>query len=197
MKDPPCLKKALQGDRGALEEMVSACHAAVFGYLLRRTGSREKALDLSQDVMVRVLEGLDGYRARAGAGFMSWAFRIAHNRYVDSLRSTRTEPPPDEEPPEPSTGYDATSAAALMRMEAACLRQALSKLRSEDRELLELRYFFGFTHKETAEVLQVRPAVVKSRLNTALGRLRGLYANMEKGEQTWPIGCCQMKRLGR
>lgn len=181
MKEPPCLNGALKGEREALEELAGVCHPAVFRYLFRLCGSREDALDLSQDVLVRVLENLGRYRSRANAGFMSWVFRIARNRYIDSLRAGHfCEPPGGEGEREPSVG-DTTSQAALGRMEADGLRRALSKLGHEDGELLELRYFFGFSHKEMAEVLGVKPAVVKSRLNAALMRLRRQYAGREMG----------------
>jgi RNA polymerase sigma factor (sigma-70 family) len=127
-----------------------------------------------------MLESLDNYRPRAGAGFMSWVFRIARNRSIDSLRSSRPHLPLEgAEALEASTG-DTTSLAAAGCMEAESLRLALSKLPKEDRELLELRYFFGFSHRQAAEVLNVKPVIIKSRLNAALARLRRQYKRTEK-----------------
>lgn len=178
MTQPPELHRALSGDREALEALAAHCFPAVFGYLARLTGNREAAMDLAQDAMVRVLESLGAYRPR-GAGFMAWAFRIARNLYIDGLRRGGREAPFPEGGEEEARERDPTVTAALAVTDAEELRAALARLRSGDRELIELRYWHGFSHRETAEVLGVRPSVVKSRLNEALVRLRKLYSAAE------------------
>jgi RNA polymerase sigma-70 factor (ECF subfamily) len=171
---PPELHMALSGDREALEALAARCFPALHAYLARLCGSREAALDLAQDAMVRVLESLGAYRPR-GAGFMAWAFRIARNLYIDGLRRGGREIPFPEGEDAGTREHDPTGTAALAMSDAAALRRALARLKPGDRELLELRYWHGFSHREAAEVLGVRPAVVKSRLNAALGRLRRQY----------------------
>ncbi len=180
MCQPPCLNKALSGDRGALEELAGICYPVVFGYLAGRTGSREQARDLAQDVMLRVLESLHTYRPRPGVSFMAWVFRIARNRYLDAVRGRYDALPlPEDGEYIPDASHDSTGNAALANMDAETLRRALAELPPGDRELLELRYFHGFSHRDTAGILGVGPPVVKSRLNAALGRLRKRYRAME------------------
>jgi RNA polymerase sigma-70 factor (ECF subfamily) len=180
LNQPPGLIKALSGDRQALEELVCFCYPPVSGYLLRLTGSRERAADLAQDVMVRMLESLETYRMRPGAGFLSWVFRIARNRFIDDLRRRGREAPLPVEYASGAAGPDGAE-AAIQNLEADRLRQALRCLSSTDRELLELRWFHGFSHREIAQIHEVATRVVKSRLNAALTRLRRQYAILEKG----------------
>lgn len=182
MSQPHCLMKALSGDRGAMEELAGICYPAVFGYAARLSGSREQARDLAQDVMVRMLESLETYRMRPGASFMAWLFRIARNRFIDSVRRRRDDAPLPEGG-EGFAGNDTTSLAALSHMEAEGLKRAFGKLAHEDREILALRHYYGFSHKEIAGILGVRPQIVKSRLNAALARLRKQYAAEERGNE--------------
>jgi RNA polymerase sigma-70 factor (ECF subfamily) len=179
VSQPPCLNKALSGDRGALEELAGYCYPAVAGYLARRCGG-EAARDLAQDVLVRVLESLDAYRPRPGAPFMAWVLRIARNRMIDAARSRHEQASLPEDGMEVSgIARDATGDAAFARLEAEGLRRALARLADRDRELLEFRYYYGFSHREAADILGVPPRVVKSRLNAALQRLRKQYLAME------------------
>jgi RNA polymerase sigma-70 factor, ECF subfamily len=182
LNQPHCLKKALAGDKQALEELVGICYPAVFRYLCRRTGSRDKAQDLTQDAMVKVLESLHTWRPRPGAGFLSWVFRIARNRAIDEARRTKPRVPlaDGEDGDSRFAGLDSTSHGALASLAAEELRLALQRLSPEDRELLELRYYFDFSHKEAAAILGVSPPIVKSRLNAALTRLRKLVCEEDK-----------------
>jgi RNA polymerase sigma-70 factor (ECF subfamily) len=178
VKQPPCLDKALSGDRAALEELARTCWPAAFGYLARLSGSRELARELAQETMARMFGSLQDYRPRAGAGFMSWVFRIARNLYVDHLRRSGREtllPEGGGNAEQPVEG-DPTGLAALALAEAGELRRALSRLSVGDRELIVLRYWFGFSHREAARATGATPALVKSRLNAALARLRRQYA---------------------
>jgi len=182
LNQPPRLHEALCGNRDALEELAAYCWPAVFGYLARLSGSRELARDLAQDAMVRALESLETFTPREGAGFMPWLFRIARNRYFDHVRrSGREVPRPEGEgAEEPAGEHDPTGLAAIAGAEAALLQAALGQLNPADRELLELRYWYGFTHREAAAVTDTTAALVKSRLNAALGRLRKQYSVCEK-----------------
>jgi RNA polymerase sigma-70 factor, ECF subfamily len=181
VNQPPSLHKALKGDKQALEELACFCWPVVFKYQMRLCGSREQAQDLAQDTMVRMLESLGTYHPHAGAGYLAWVFRIARNRFIDETRHNRQAALPiGDEVPGPA-GFDTTSSSALSRMEAKNLGRALARLSSGDRELLELRWFFGFSHKEISGILGVGPPVVKSRLNAALGRLGKQFAVEEVG----------------
>ncbi len=177
MNQPPSLSKALAGDRQALEQLAADCHRAVFGYLVRMTGDRVWAADLAQDTVLSMLQSLHTWRPRPGAGFFSWVFRIARNRMIDESRKQREEPLPEGD------GWAATSGdacdSAICQAEARELMAALDALKPEDRELLLFRWFHGLSHKEIAGILGVKPAIVKSRLNAALARLRKQYSNLE------------------
>ncbi len=177
MNQPPSLHKALAGDRQALEQLAADCHRAVFGYLVRMTGSRERAADLAQDTVLSMLQSLDAWRPRPGAGFLSWVFRIARNRMIDESRKRREEPLPEGD------GWAATACDAcddtIRRAEAAGLMAALDRLPPADKELMLFRWFHGLSHREIAAILSVKPAIVKSRLNAALTRLRKQYSSLE------------------
>lgn len=177
MNQPASLHKALSGDRQALELLAADCHRAVFAYLMKTTGSRERAADLAQDTILSMLQALDTWRPRPGAGFMSWVFRIARNRLIDDSRRRREDPLPEGD------GWAATPGdacdEALRRADADGLMAAMDRLPPADKELLLFRWFHCLSHKEIAGILGVGPPIVKSRLNAALARLRKQYSITE------------------
>src|SRR5947208_14976406 len=99
-------------------------HLAVFRFLRRMTGDFSLAEDLTQEVFLRVVRGLDSYEERARE--TSWVFRIARNVLSDRLRS-QTRAPVDA--PVPEAGARARPAVQAL---ATALDQALSRLPDQE-----------------------------------------------------------------
>jgi RNA polymerase sigma-70 factor (ECF subfamily) len=144
-------------------ELFERHHVAIYRYLLRMVGSPETAEELTQDVFVRVVKGIDSYqeidRERA------WLFRIARNLRCDHLRQRQRQPPStpldDVEPIEPQSQELQFS-----------LARALAELGDDDREAFVLGEIVGFSYLEIGVICGTTPAAIRSRIYRARLALR-------------------------
>ena len=84
------LRKAQKGDERAFSIIVRAYQVPVFNYVLRLVGDRTLAEDLTQEVFLRVFQGLPGFSLRCK--FTTWLFQVAKNRVLDELRASERRP---------------------------------------------------------------------------------------------------------
>src|SRR5262249_58229854 len=79
------LKRAQRGDERAFSIIVRAYETPVFNYVLRLVGDRSLAEDLTQEVFLRVFQGLPSFSLRCR--FTTWLFQVTKNRVLDELRA--------------------------------------------------------------------------------------------------------------
>jgi RNA polymerase sigma-70 factor (ECF subfamily) len=135
-------------------------------------GSRDDALDLSQEIFVKVFQALHRYNPEFK--FSTWLFRIAGNAAIDHLRKRRLRTVPLEVP-EPSgqgrvSSFEYKSAdldpyADLRNSERGqAIARAIARLPPEFKELITLRHFTGLSYEEIAEIKQMPLGTVKNKL---------------------------------
>src|SRR5262245_64063794 len=83
--DPGVLRKAQRGDERAFTLIVRAYETPVYNYVLRLVGDRALAEDLTQEVFLRIFQGLPKFSLRSR--FTTWMFQVTKNRVLDELRS--------------------------------------------------------------------------------------------------------------
>src|SRR6266480_6690769 len=89
--DPGVLKKAQRGDERAFTLIVRAYEVPVYNYVLRLVGGdRSLAEDLTQEVFLRVFQGLPNFSLRSK--FTTWLFQVTKNRVLDELRARERRP---------------------------------------------------------------------------------------------------------
>jgi len=88
--DNGVLRKAQRGDERAFSIIVRAYQIPVYNYVLRMVGDRSLAEDLTQEVFLRVFQGLP--RFSHGSKFTTWLFQVTKNRVLDELRATERRP---------------------------------------------------------------------------------------------------------
>ncbi len=163
--DDNTIALAREGDRAAREELVREYYGYVMGYLIKLTLSRELAEDLTQETFLRALRALPSWRGDAAIG--SWLIAIAHNLYRDDLRLNRRRAAvPLEEIPVSDAGGGAERME--LSLEAKEALEALRSLPPDRREIVVLRYYYGYTSKEIAGLLRIPEGTVRSRLHYAL-----------------------------
>jgi RNA polymerase sigma-70 factor (ECF subfamily) len=166
IEDADLIPKARRGDVEAYNLLVSRWEKRVYNYLLRITGNREDALDLSQDVFLKAYQNLR--KLDDPARFAAWLFRIAHNEAYSLFRKRKPEAEmsADELPP-------VSAAASAYPMELGiAVRDALDRLGAEQREAVILKIYQGFKFEEMAEILSCPVSTVKSRVYAALEILK-------------------------
>ena len=88
--DPGVLRKAQRGDERAFSLIVRAYEQPVYNYVLRLVGERSLAEDLTQEVFLRVYQGLKSFSDRSL--FTTWLFQVTKNRVLDELRALERRP---------------------------------------------------------------------------------------------------------
>ncbi len=155
------LRKAQRGDERAFSSIVRAYEAPVFNYVYRMIGDRPLAEDLTQDVFMRVFQGLRGYSSRAR--FTTWLFQVAKNRVVDELRAGERRPR-SLMPIENAPRLEALDAPIETSEAIAVLWRAVGELSPDLKESLLLRDIVGLSYNEIADALDVTLATVKWRI---------------------------------
>jgi len=155
------LRKAQRGDERAFAIIVRAYETPVFNYVLRLVGDRSLAEDLTQEVFLRVFQGLPKFSLRCK--FTTWLFQVTKNRVLDELRAS-------ERRPRHLVALD--DVAPLEVMDAPIERgetvdalwRAIEGLSTDLKMALLLRDVAGLSYTEIADSLEVTLATVKWRI---------------------------------
>ena len=143
--------------------IVRAYELPVFNYVLRTVGNRALAEDLTQDIFLRVFQGLPAFSLRCR--FTTWLFQIAKNRVLDELRARERRPRAitiDDAPP-----IDVVD-APIERVEAIdAVWRAVAQLNPDLKMALLLRDVVGLSYIEIADSLEITLATVKWRIYKA------------------------------
>ena len=175
------MTQAQAGDAAAFEELFKALRGRTFQVARSLVGSREDALDLTQEAFTKL------YTARASYDpaqpFLPWFHRILRNACFSFLRKhgrlrTKSLQALDDEGEEHVMQIEDPAPPVSSQLEAADERQlfqhALTRLAPRDREILALRHYEDLSYKEIATALDIPEGTVMSRLFHARRRLREL-----------------------
>lgn len=170
LSDEVLAAQASAGDRRAFGDLVRRHQDGVFRFVFRMVGSRDQAMDLTQDSFLKAWQALPGWRPEAR--FRTWLLQIARNASLDVLRrrSLADFVPIDEAFELPGPGPTPESQAAA-KQDLRLLDAALRRLQADHREVLLLRELEGLSYEEIAAVLDVAEGTVKSRLGRARAAL--------------------------
>jgi RNA polymerase sigma-70 factor (ECF subfamily) len=163
--DLAVLRKAQRGDERAFAIILRTYETPVYNYVLRLTnGDRALAEDLTQEVFLRVFQGLPRFSLRCK--FTTWHFQVTKNRVLDELRAK------ERRPLNPINLDDAPQLEVLdqpvERAEAIdALWRAVEALNVELKMALLLRDIVGLSYTEIAESLEITLATVKWRIYKA------------------------------
>jgi RNA polymerase sigma-70 factor (ECF subfamily) len=162
--------RAQQGDRSALEELYLLHFDRIYSYLHMSVGNRHDAEDLTTQTFLKMLEAIGRFRWQS-APFSAWLFRIAHNLAIDHFRA-RKRVQPEDEVPEPN-GAEESSAEeqAFDSIGRAGMLELIERLSAEQRQVLTLKFLFGFVNAEVAGILGKTEGAVKSLQHRALASL--------------------------
>jgi RNA polymerase sigma-70 factor (ECF subfamily) len=163
--DPGVLRKAQRGDERAFSLILRAYETPVFNYVLRLVGGdRALAEDLTQEVFLRVYQGLPKFSLRSK--FTTWLFQVTKNRVLDELRAS-------ERRPRALVALDDIAPLEVLDQpverleEIDALWRAVENLSTDLKMALLLRDVVGLSYTEIADALEVTLATVKWRIYKA------------------------------
>lgn len=153
------------------EEVAHRYGRTIYNFAYRLTGNRDDALDLSQEVLLRVRKGLRGYRP---GSFEGWLWRITHNAFIDETRRRKrrpTVPLPEHDRSNLGVSPAADEALAAIRL-GEDVQTALLALPVEFREAVVLCDVVGLPYDEIAESVGVPVGTVRSRIHRGRAMMR-------------------------
>ena len=182
--DRDLVATAITGVEGSFEELVRRYQRPISAYVYRMVGNYESALDLTQEIFIKVYGSLGRYRPEFK--FSTWIYKIAHNSAVDHLRrnSTReqslihgTEGDNFELPVE--SGRLTPEQESERKERRVEIEAVVRTLPANYRELIILRHSQDLTYEEIVEVTGLPLGTVKNRLFRAREMMRQQF--VEKG----------------
>jgi len=168
----------IAGSEFALEELVSRYQQKVFSYILMVVRNKELAEDLFQDTFIKVINTLRSGNYREEGKFSQWIMRIARNLIIDYFRRNQKMSFVEN-----NYGVDVFDGISEPTMSIEqliitgqihdSLRDLVTLLPEEQKEVLKMRLYQDMSFKEIAEQTNVS-------INTALGRMRYAILNLRK-----------------
>ena len=177
LEDHALLKLILVEARAeALDELYGRYGRLVYSVAFRIVGETQTAEEITLDVFVKVWEKADTYQPRLGR-VRVWVTGMTRNRAIDILRrqSVRLDAQslhwadltsqPISNEPNPEATVD-------LNLRKQSIRRAIAQLPEEQRNVLALAYFQGYTQREIAELCKLPLGTVKSRIRASIQKLR-------------------------
>jgi RNA polymerase sigma-70 factor (ECF subfamily) len=178
LSDEALIARVARGDTTALETLYDRYASSILGLSLKVIGNQALAEDVLQETFWRVWQSAATYQSQRGA-FTSWLFRIARNLAIDTHRRRRVRPQTISETVDanpildeiPDTDTDVPE-QAQSNFQAQQVRNALTSLPREQRQVIEMAYFYGMTRQEIAEATGEALGTIHTRARLGLQKLR-------------------------
>lgn len=145
---------------------------ALYGVINSIVTEAETANDVLQDVFVNIWKKIESYDPAKGRLF-TWMLNIARNAAIDKVRSKGFRDSLKNQPISENVDMNAGSVINPVVNDVG-LKKVISRLKEEQRVLIDLAYFHGFTHEEIAKAMNIPLGTVKTRIRSALIQLRTL-----------------------
>ncbi len=184
--DCDLVTRAVAGREDCFEELVRRYQRPIAAYVYRMTGDYDTALDLTQEVFIKVYHSLARYRSEYK--FSTWIYRIAHNAAIDHLRRFGGRAQTDtldgeadgESYGKPFSSSAPTPEQASEKAERRlAIEEVVQKLPQHYRELIALRHSHDLNYDEIAEVTGLPLGTVKNRIFRAREIMRQQF--LQKG----------------
>jgi RNA polymerase sigma-70 factor (ECF subfamily) len=186
LTDEQLMARLAMRDIRAFEALYDRYGTLVYSTALRVVGDTQLAEDIAQEVFLRIWRRPDHYVPERGR-FVTWLLSVARNGAVDQIRTRgrRRQHETAGEVLERELPADEGQDPALMAQladERQKVRRALASLPPEQRRVIEMAYYGGYTQQEIAEMLRQPLGTVKTRIRLGMQKLRATLAPEIGGE---------------
>ncbi len=170
--EPELVALLQQHDQQAFTYLYDNYSGALFGIISQIISDSHTASDVLQEVFVNIWKKIETYDASKGRLF-TWMLNIARNASIDKVRS-RSYQNEQKNQSFPDNVHDIPGQPVKPAVDDYGLRKVLGRLKQEQRTLIELSYFQGYTHEEIAKIMEIPLGTVKTRIRSALIQLRSM-----------------------
>jgi RNA polymerase sigma-70 factor (ECF subfamily) len=174
LADEDLMQLVQGGDARAFEVMFDRHGGPAFSLAYRMCGRRAVAEDIVQEAFLSLWRSGARYDRTRGS-VRSWVLGVVHNRAIDMFRHQTIKEGrdvKDDSVAERIASSQRTDTEVERRDDARQVRSALVDLPTEQRQVIELAYFGGFSHSQIAEMLSLPAGTVKGRMRLGLTKLR-------------------------
>ncbi len=173
--DAAILRQIADRDPRGVELLYDRYSGVAFALAYRLLGERGSAEDVVQEAFLNVWRQGATYDTRRGT-VRTWLLTIVHHRAIDQMRSMRSKAGSDTviDDAMPLPAKEDTWTEVVQGLEHERVRQAMATLPPEQRQVVDLAYYGGFTHTEIAQRVGIPLGTVKGRMRLALDKLRDL-----------------------
>jgi RNA polymerase sigma-70 factor (ECF subfamily) len=167
-----------QGDAEAFTILYDRHGRAAFSLAYRVMGERQAAEDLVQDAFLKLWRSATSYRPERGS-VRTWLLSIVSNCSIDQLRSYRSRRRTQDrlEASAPRSQPSEAFAETWRNSQRDQVREAMNTLPPEQRKVLKLVYFSGYTHVQVSELLNVPLGTMKGRMRLGLKKMRDYFGH--------------------
>lgn len=155
----------------AAEALYNMYSAALFGVIVRIVNDEATAEDVLQETFIKIWNSFSGYSAEKGRLF-TWMINIARNLAIDKVRSKDFKNQSKNQELENNVTFIDEQKNTVYNPELLGLKDLVKTLRPEQKLILDLIYFKGYTHVEAADELGIPLGTIKTRLRMAIQQLR-------------------------
>jgi RNA polymerase sigma-70 factor (ECF subfamily) len=161
-------------DRDAMGIIYDKYSSFLFGLTHKIVHSEEIAEDILQEVFVKIWKNIDSYDSKK-AKFITWIANITRNLAIDKIRSKEYKNQLQNHDISDYVNTIEDSSSAVFNPEHVGVKEMLEKLKPEQKVLIDLVYFQGFTQADAAEKLGIPLGTVKTRIRSAINNLREIF----------------------
>lgn len=171
--DAAILRQITDRDPRGVELLYDRYGGVAFALAYRLLGERGSAEDVVQEAFLNVWRQGATYDTRRGT-VRTWLLTIVHHRAIDQIRSARSKRGSDTviDAALPLPAKEDTWTEVVQGLEHERVQQAMATLPPEQRQVVDLAYYGGFTHSEIAQRVGIPLGTVKGRMRLALDKLR-------------------------
>lgn len=168
--DERIIQLLIDNNKEGLSMLYDKYASALFGVIIRITRQEEAAEEVLQDAMLKIWNNASQYDPDKGK-LLPWIMNIARNAAIDRIRLKKINRKTQElEPVSHTLEEDA------LNPDVIGLKELTEKLIPDQKAIIDLIYFNGYTQSETAEALNIPVGTVKTRLRAAILKLREMFS---------------------
>jgi RNA polymerase sigma factor (sigma-70 family) len=165
------VSRLFKKDEQAFSYLYDNYSAALYGIIFRIVQEEEVANDVMQETFVKIWNNFSQYDKTKGKLF-TWLVNLARNLAIDTTRSKSFKNQAKNLDLDKIVGYIDSHKSTSFNPDQIGLKALLEKLRPEQRDIIDLAYFKGYTQVEIAEEMNIPLGTVKTRMRMAIMQLR-------------------------
>jgi len=176
LKEEDLVAALYSGNEQSFEKFYHRFAPVLYGSLLSWVSDSQTAENLLQDTFMKAWTNRETYDPMKGRVF-TWLYNISRNVCIDYYRSRQYKKSRQAILSDDISSLINGNRPTYLRTDIIGIRKFLEKLRKEEKEVVELMYFKGFTQKEIARVMKMPLGTVKTKMSMAIKNLRSIFMN--------------------